>query len=133
MLVNHVDLIVCAADRESGPGAAPGGSPWDRAAQACLDLPVRMIGANQFYEDLLGHIPIGTIDQAWYRYVLHPNFQSMEPLSKRIADVVLASADRDRHAAAAAWPQRSPSSSRTAARCSTASAASASTASSSRS
>ena len=91
MLVNHVDLIVCAADRESGPGAAPGGSPWDRAAQACLDLPVRMIGANQFYEDLLGHIPIGTIDQAWYRYVLHPNFQSMEPFSKRITDVVLAS------------------------------------------
>ena len=91
VLVNHVDLIVCAADRESGPGAAPGGSPWDRAAQACLDLPVRMIGANQFYEDLLGHIPIGTIDQAWHRYVLHPNFQSMEPFSKRVTDVVLAS------------------------------------------
>ncbi len=49
-----------------------------------------MIGANQFYEDLLGHIPIGTIDQAWYRYVLHPRFQSMAPASKRALDLVLA-------------------------------------------
>ena len=90
VLVNNVDLIVVAADRESGPGAGPG--PWERVANACLDLPVRMIGANQFYEDLLGHIPLGTVDQAWYRYVLHPRFQSIEPPSKRILDLVLASA-----------------------------------------
>ncbi|MEO8092134.1 MAG: exopolysaccharide biosynthesis polyprenyl glycosylphosphotransferase [bacterium] len=91
VLVNHVDLFVCAADREPGPGAG-GGSPWDRAAQTCMSLPVRMIGANQFYEDLFGHTPVGTIDQAWYRYVLHPNFQSMAPLSKRLGDIVLATA-----------------------------------------
>ena len=91
VLVNHIDLLVCAADKESVPGAGPGSSPWERAAQACLDLPVRMIGANNFYEDLLGHVPIGTIEQAWYRYVLHPNFQTAQRLSKRTFDVVLAS------------------------------------------
>jgi exopolysaccharide biosynthesis polyprenyl glycosylphosphotransferase len=90
VLVNEIDLIVCAADREAGPGAGPGAGPWERVATACLDLPVRMLGANQFYEDLLGHIPIGTIDQAWYRYVLHPRFQSVEPASKRVTDLVLA-------------------------------------------
>jgi exopolysaccharide biosynthesis polyprenyl glycosylphosphotransferase len=90
VLVHNVDLIVCAPDRESGPGSGPGAGPWERVAGACLDLPVRMLGANQFYEDLLGHIPIGTIDQAWYRYVLHPRFQSAEPASKRILDLVLA-------------------------------------------
>jgi len=90
ILVNRVDLLVCSADREAPPGAAPGGGTWELAAAACLDLPVRMIGANQFYEDLLGHVPIGTIDQAWCRYVLHPNFQSMAPLSKRVLDLVLA-------------------------------------------
>ncbi|MGI9019096.1 MAG: exopolysaccharide biosynthesis polyprenyl glycosylphosphotransferase [Solirubrobacterales bacterium] len=89
VLVNKVDLVVCAADRESGPGAGPGEGAWERVAGACLDLPLRMIGANQFYEDLLGHVPIGTIDQAWYRYVLHPRFQSAEPLSKRALDVAL--------------------------------------------
>ena len=89
VLVHRIDLIVVAADRESAPGAAPGGGPWEQVAAACLDLPVRMIGANQFYEDLLGHVPIGTIDQAWYRYVLHPRFQSVEPVSKRILDLSL--------------------------------------------
>jgi exopolysaccharide biosynthesis polyprenyl glycosylphosphotransferase len=88
VLVNRIDLIVCAADRESGPGGATNG-PWERAAQACLDLPVRMIGANQFYEDLLGHVPIGTIEEAWYRYVLHPRFQSKEPIPKRVVDLAL--------------------------------------------
>lgn len=91
VLVNHIDLIVCAPDKESVPGAGPGASPWERAAQACLDLPVRMIGANNFYEDLLGHVPIGTIEQAWYRYVLHPNFHTAQRLSKRVLDIALAS------------------------------------------
>jgi len=90
VLVHNVDLIVCAPDRETGPGADPGGGPWEQVAGACLDLPVRMIGANQFYEELLGHIPIGTIEQAWYRYVLHPRFQSIAPPSKRALDLVLA-------------------------------------------
>jgi exopolysaccharide biosynthesis polyprenyl glycosylphosphotransferase len=91
VLVHNVDLIVCAPDRESGPGAGPGAGPWERVAASCLDLPVRMLGANQFYEELLGHIPIGTIDQAWYRYVLHPRFGSTEPVSKRALDLALAS------------------------------------------
>jgi lipopolysaccharide/colanic/teichoic acid biosynthesis glycosyltransferase len=90
VLVNKVDLIVCAADRESGPGTGPGAGPWERVAAACLDLPVRMIGANQFYEDLLGHVPIGTVDQAWYRFVLHPRFRSVQPASKRAVDIALA-------------------------------------------
>ena len=90
VLVNDIDLIVCAADREASPGTGPGAGVWERVAKACLDLPVRMLGANQFYEELLGHIPIGTVDQAWYRYVLHPRFQSLEPVSKRVTDLVLA-------------------------------------------
>ncbi len=91
VLVNQIELLVVAPDREAAPGAAPGGGPWERVAAACLDLPVRMMGANQFYEDLLGHVPMGTIDQAWYRYILHPRFQSAEPFSKRVLDLVLVS------------------------------------------
>jgi exopolysaccharide biosynthesis polyprenyl glycosylphosphotransferase len=92
VLVNRIDLLVCAPDREGGSGSAPGEGIWERVASACSDLPVRMLGANQFYEDQLGHVPLGTIDQAWYRYVLHPRFQSTDPLSKRALDIVLASA-----------------------------------------
>jgi lipopolysaccharide/colanic/teichoic acid biosynthesis glycosyltransferase len=61
----------------------------EQVASACLDLPVRMLGVNQFYEDLLGHVPIGTIDAAWYRYIMHPRFRSTAPLSKRVFDLVV--------------------------------------------
>jgi exopolysaccharide biosynthesis polyprenyl glycosylphosphotransferase len=63
----------------------------DEIARGCIDLPVRMLDANQLYEDLLGHVPLGTIDAAWFRYIMHPNYRPGSPLSKRLLDVVFAS------------------------------------------
>jgi exopolysaccharide biosynthesis polyprenyl glycosylphosphotransferase len=63
----------------------------EEAATACLDLPVRMLDANQLYEELLGHVPIGTIDAAWFRYIMHPRYRPTPPLSKRLLDVALVS------------------------------------------
>ncbi len=48
-----------------------------------------MIAANQLYEQLLGHVPMGTIDAAWFRYIMHPRFRAASSqLSKRVFDVV---------------------------------------------
>ena len=63
----------------------------DRIARACLDLPVRMLDTNQLYEELLGHVPIGTIDAAWFRYIMHPRYRPGSPLSRRLFDLVLGS------------------------------------------
>ena len=41
-------------------------------ADECLDLPVRLIAANQLYKEVLGHVPVGVMDAAWYRYIMHP-------------------------------------------------------------
>jgi exopolysaccharide biosynthesis polyprenyl glycosylphosphotransferase len=60
-----------------------------RVADECLDLPVRLIAANQLYEETFGHVPIGTIDAAWYRYIMHPNFHASSPTSKRVFDFVV--------------------------------------------
>jgi len=49
---------------------------------------VRLIDANQLYEETLGHVPVGTIDAAWYRYIMHPRFRASSPLSKRAFDIV---------------------------------------------
>ena len=62
-------------------------SVCETVADFCLDLPVKMIGANQLYEQLLGHVPIGTIDAAWFRYIMHPRFRAASPLSKRVFDI----------------------------------------------
>jgi lipopolysaccharide/colanic/teichoic acid biosynthesis glycosyltransferase len=95
---NHIDLLVCGPDRGSAlvGGEDPDGGlrsveVYDHIARACLDLPVRMLDTNQLFEELLGHVPIGTIDAAWFRYIMHPRYRPGSPLSKRLFDLVLGS------------------------------------------
>ncbi len=90
VISERIDLIIC------GPGAgdADGARIEDicaRVADDCLDLPVRLITANQLYEETFGHVPVGMIDAAWYRYIMHPRFRASGPHSKRVFDLVLGS------------------------------------------
>ncbi len=60
---------------------------FERAARECLDLQVRMIEATALYEGLLGHVPIGTINSAWFQFIMHPRYSPSSPLSKRALDL----------------------------------------------
>ncbi len=62
---------------------------FERVADDCLDLPVSMIEAGQLYEELFGHVPLGTTTSAWFQYLLHPRYRASWPLSKRILDLAL--------------------------------------------
>ena len=62
---------------------------FEQVARACLDLPVRMIEATALYEDVLGHVPIGTINSAWFQFIMHPRYTPSSPLSKRVLDLVV--------------------------------------------
>jgi exopolysaccharide biosynthesis polyprenyl glycosylphosphotransferase len=62
---------------------------FEQTAKACLDLPVRMIEATALYENVLGHVPIGTINSAWFQFIMHPRFSPSSPLSKRVLDLVV--------------------------------------------
>ncbi len=85
----QVELIVCGRVEHSQAGErdTPGPDPYAVIADSCLDLPVRMIEANQLYEELLGHVPLGTTDAAWFRYIMHPRFHPTSPLWKRCFDL----------------------------------------------
>jgi len=85
VLAGDIELLVCAPGDDLN--AFEDRAVVEAVADFCLDLPVRMIGANQLYEQLLGHVPIGTIDSAWYRYIMHPRFRSISPTSKRAFDL----------------------------------------------
>lgn len=62
---------------------------FEQVAANCLDLPVRMIEAGQLYEELLGHVPLGQSNSAWFQYLLHPRYRAGSPVSKRVFDLVV--------------------------------------------
>ncbi len=90
---HSVDLLV-----HSSPGNGDGGDRqhsrlevFERVAASCMDLPVRLIEASQLYEELLGHVPLGQSNSAWFQYLLHPRFRAGSPAYKRAFDLVVGS------------------------------------------
>jgi lipopolysaccharide/colanic/teichoic acid biosynthesis glycosyltransferase len=95
VLDNGIDLVVL------GPLGATEGAPelsdapsrlevFERAADACLDLPVSLIESGQLYETVFGHVPLGTTTSAWFQYMLHPEYKRTWPASKRLFDLAFA-------------------------------------------
>ena len=62
---------------------------FEGVGAACLDLPVRLIEASQFYEELLGHVPVGQINAAWFQYLMHPRYRGTPPIWKRLFDLAI--------------------------------------------
>jgi lipopolysaccharide/colanic/teichoic acid biosynthesis glycosyltransferase len=92
VLDNAIELLVLgplsAAEGDDSVVDAPSRlEVFEQAADACLDLPVSMIESGQFYEKLLGHVPLGTTTSAWFQYLLHPDYKRGWPFSKRVFDV----------------------------------------------
>jgi exopolysaccharide biosynthesis polyprenyl glycosylphosphotransferase len=75
----RIDLLVVAPQNPRLP-------VFEQVARDCLDLPVRMIEATALYEEVLGHVPIGTINSAWFQFIMHT---PSSPLSKRVLDLVV--------------------------------------------
>ncbi len=65
---------------------------FEQVAEACLDLPVSMIESGQLYEDIFGHVPLGTTTSAWFQYMLHPSYNGGVGFQKRVMDLVLSTA-----------------------------------------
>ncbi len=53
-----------------------------------------MIDGNQLAEQVFGHVPIGTIDSAWFLFLMHPSFRAGSQLSKRAVDLVIGARSR---------------------------------------
>jgi exopolysaccharide biosynthesis polyprenyl glycosylphosphotransferase len=85
-----IELLVHATNDEEG-GRVSRLELFERVAQACLGTPVRMIEGTQLYEELLGHVPLGAINSAWFQYMMHPRYRPGLPWSKRLLDIVLSS------------------------------------------
>ena len=99
----RIDLLVLAPSA-GDPAGSRIEDVFGLVADECLDLPVRLIAANQLYEELFGHVPVGTIDAAWYRYIMHPRYRAacaaleadLRPVAVRADRPPLRPADADR-------------------------------------
>jgi exopolysaccharide biosynthesis polyprenyl glycosylphosphotransferase len=80
-------LVVAPVHQPRAFGVEAPGDPAAEIALSCVDLPVRMISANQLYEEVLGHVPLGTIDAAWFRYIMHPRFEARPGPWQRVFDL----------------------------------------------
>ncbi len=76
----RIDLLV---DGGQDPRAV------ERVADACLAFEVRMITANQLFEELFGHVPIATLNSAFFQYLMHPRYSGGSPVMKRLVDVAV--------------------------------------------
>ncbi|MGI8462512.1 MAG: exopolysaccharide biosynthesis polyprenyl glycosylphosphotransferase [Solirubrobacterales bacterium] len=89
---HSLDLLVSVAGGEATAtsGAAVNRAElFEHASEACLGLPVRMLQLSQFCEDVLGHVPVGSIDSGWFQYLMHPRFRGDVNPGKRMFDLVL--------------------------------------------
>jgi exopolysaccharide biosynthesis polyprenyl glycosylphosphotransferase len=92
--VHAIDLIVFGvreSERDGDAGAADVSSigVLERVVETCVGLEVRVIGANQFFEQAFGHVPLAAINAAWFQHIMHPRFHAASPLGKRILDLVI--------------------------------------------
>jgi exopolysaccharide biosynthesis polyprenyl glycosylphosphotransferase len=63
---------------------------FNEIAASCLHLPVRLWELAGFYEDVFGHVPVAEINASWFQYIMHPNYRSSPPASKRALDLAVA-------------------------------------------
>ncbi len=58
-------------------------------SDSCLGSSARVLELTAFYENTLGHVPIGAINDAWFQCVMHPNW-ARTSRAGRIWDVLIA-------------------------------------------
>ena len=78
----RLDLLVQATE---------GSAVVASVADSCLGLEVRLIGANQLFEELFGHVPIATMNSAFFQYLMHPRYDGGSQGLKRLVDLLAGS------------------------------------------
>ena len=83
VLAGHrVDLLVLS-------DSVPRLDVFDAVERSCQDGVVRLCQLHDFYETQFKHVPIASINSAWFQWMLHPRHRVETPRCKRLFDVVV--------------------------------------------
>ena len=85
VLEHEIDLVARVGGSFGTTGSSRRSADW---VEVLVDLPVRTVGADQLYEGLFGHVPLGAIDARWFLYLMHPEFNTTRPLTDRVLEVL---------------------------------------------
>jgi exopolysaccharide biosynthesis polyprenyl glycosylphosphotransferase len=85
VIEQRLDLLVVTDE-------APRPRVFDRLADSCLRLSVRVCGLTGFYEDLFGRVPVSEMNAAWFQYLMHPRYRPTPSALKRALDLCVAGA-----------------------------------------
>ena|SRR5829696_3273184 len=80
---HRIDLILMSDDVPRMP-------VFHAFHESCLDSSTRLSELTEFYEEALGHVPVAAINDAWFRYMMHPSYRGGSRVPKRCFDVVTA-------------------------------------------
>jgi lipopolysaccharide/colanic/teichoic acid biosynthesis glycosyltransferase len=58
-------------------------------SEECLELEVRLSTVSHLQEEILGQIPLDTVDSGFFEYLMHPNFSGGSVGVKRVVDVAV--------------------------------------------
>jgi exopolysaccharide biosynthesis polyprenyl glycosylphosphotransferase len=83
VVAHRVDLLVLSPEIPRLP-------VFEQLAASCLDLPVRLVDLNSFCERVFGHVPVRSINGAWFQYLMHPRFRHRRSAVKRVLDFTIA-------------------------------------------
>ena len=90
-LAEHGIELVVHAPATDDPRRPRTADVQEYLAAACLETDARLIWANQFCEDVIGHVPLGATNAAWFRYLMHPRYRPGSPFAKRAFDLAIGS------------------------------------------
>ncbi len=79
---HRIDLLVLS-------DSVPRLEVFDAIERSCCDLPVRLSQLSDFYEKHFKHVPIASINSAWFQWLLHPRHRVDTPPLKRAFDVIV--------------------------------------------
>lgn len=82
VLAEHaLDLLVL-----NGHSSRP--DVFEDVAGVCLAERCRVIEASALYEEVLGHVPLGSINSTWFQYLMHPRYRQRSSGARRVVDLV---------------------------------------------
>jgi exopolysaccharide biosynthesis polyprenyl glycosylphosphotransferase len=83
VVAHQLDMLVLGTE-------APRLVVYERMADSCLELPVRLVEVPALFEEVFGHVPTAEIDPTWFQWLACSETRAATGVLKRMFDLAVA-------------------------------------------